>query len=66
MYPTVVCSKTEAETYRDRVILDKTLELGMLYIIPKLDCTDFLLNNFLDTIINLEIIWFKCDERVEM
>ena len=66
MYPTVVCSQTEAETYRDRVILDKTLELGMLYIIPKLDCTDFLLNNFLDTIINLEIIWFKCDERVEM
>ena len=66
MYPTVVCSKTEAETYRDRVILDKTLELGMLYVIPKLDCTDFLLNNFLDTIINLEIIWFKCDERVEM
>ena len=62
----MVCSKTEAETYRDRVILDKTLELGMLYIIPKLDCTDFLLNNFLDTIINLEIIWFKCDERVEM
>lgn len=62
----MVCSKTEAETYRDRVILDKTLELGMLYVIPKLDCTDFLLNNFLDTIINLEIIWFKCDERVEM
>lgn len=62
----MVCSKTEAETYRDRVILTRLLELGMLYVIPKLDCTDFLLNNFLDTIINLEIIWFKCDERVEM
>lgn len=45
---------------------DKTLELGMPYVIPKLDCTDFLLNNFLDTIINLEIICFECYERVEM
>ena len=41
---------------------NKTLELGMLYVIPKLDCTDFLLNNLLDTIVNLEIIWFECNE----